>query len=157
SHNWVYELDGRDTIKATCHASDCSHRNGDGGSVRLVVQNGYYTGAAIGATIEGSLTTGAEYKITYNDGSETAPGTVGKHRATLTVTENGVQKQSVTMEYEILAPKESAPDQAVSGNANKGESTAVHTGDKGNLWLWIMCLFIIGAGIGGMVLHKRKR
>lgn len=157
SHNWVYELDGSDTIKATCHASDCSRRNGDGGSVRLVVQNAHYTGAAIGATIEGSLTTGAVYKITYNDGSETAPSTVGKHRVTLTVTENGVQKQSVSIEYEILAPQESAPDQAISGNSNKSESTAVYTGDNGNLWLWAMCLFISGVGICGMTLHKRKR
>ncbi len=102
-HNWVYELDGSDTIKATCHAADCSRRNGDGGSIRLVVQNAHYTGAAIGATIEGSLTTGAVYKITYNDGSETAPSTAGKHRATLTVTENGVQKQSVSIEYVIKA------------------------------------------------------
>ena len=161
SHNWVYELDGSDTIKATCHASDCSSRNGDGGSVRLVVQNAHYTGAAIGATIEGSLTNGAVYKITYNDGSETAPSSVGKHRATLTVTENGVQKQSVSIEYEILAPQESVPDltpnQTISGNANKSESTSVHTGDKSNLWLWAMCLFISGVGLCGMTLHKRKR
>ena len=161
SHNWVYELEGSDTIKATCHASDCSLRNSDGGSVRLVVQNAHYTGAAIGASIEGSLTTGAVYKITYNDGSKTAPSTVGKHRATLTVTENGVQKQSVSIEYEILAPQESAPDQAtdqaISGNANEGESTDLYTDDNGNLWLWAMCLFISGVGICGMTLHKRKR
>ena len=122
-----------------------------------MVQNAYYTGDAIGATIEGSLTTGAVYKITYNDGSETAPSTVGKHRATLTVTENGVQKQSVSIEYEILAPQESAPDQAISGNANEGESTDLYTDDNGNLWLWAMCLFISGVGICGMTLYKRKR
>ena len=98
THAFTYTVSD-DTITATCTPEDCD--NTDGGSVKLIVQDAYFTGNAIGATVEGSFKNGAIYTLTYNDGSETAPSSVGTHKATLTVSENGTQKQSLTLEYKI--------------------------------------------------------
>lgn len=119
-HEWKYELDGMDTIKATCTASNCLDTNG--GSVTLNVSDAYYTGSAIGATVEGRFTNGATYKLTYNDDSDTVPSSDGKHTATLTVSENGTEKQSLTLEYEISYL--SAPESAYTINGGyKSENT----------------------------------
>lgn len=96
-HTWKYETDGT-TITATCTADDCT--NTDGGSVKLVAKNGYYTGGSVGASVEGAFTNGATYKVTYG-GSETAPSAVGTYTATLIVYENGTEKESVSAEYKI--------------------------------------------------------
>ncbi|WP_186566559.1 S-layer homology domain-containing protein [Lawsonibacter celer] len=41
SHEWMYELDGTDTIKATCTADGCT--NTDGGSIKITANNSTYT------------------------------------------------------------------------------------------------------------------
>lgn len=111
SHSWKYTASGT-TITATCKADGCS--NTDGGSVTLKVENAYYTGSAIGATVEGSFTNGATYKVTYND-SETVPSSIGTHTAMLTVYENGTEKQSVTAQYKISYLDAPKPAYTISG------------------------------------------
>lgn len=95
-------------------AKQTGYSNTDGGSVTLKVENAYYTGSAIGATVEGSFTNGATYKVTYND-SETVPSSIGTHTAMLTVYENGTEKQSVTAQYKISYLDAPKPAYTISG------------------------------------------
>ena len=95
--NWIYSKTGN-VIAATCGISGCTQ---SGGSVTLNASNAYYTGNAIGATVQGSFTNGATYKIIYDNGSETAPSSVGGHTVKLMVFENGTEKQSLTLQYKI--------------------------------------------------------
>ncbi len=117
THQWEYAVSGT-TITATCTADGCT--NTDGGSVTLNVADAYYTGGEIGATISGSFTNGATYTLTYNDGSETTPSSIGTHTAKLTVYENGTEKQSVTAQYKISYLQAPNPAYIINGGYQNG-------------------------------------
>lgn len=96
-HSWTYyTYDSENAIVATCSINNCS-----GGSIKMIADDTRFINAPIEATVNNNLTNGATYTITYDDGDETAPKNVGTHTATLTVFENGEEKQSVTAEYTI--------------------------------------------------------
>lgn len=114
------------TISATCTAEGCT--NTDGGSVTLNVDDAYYTGDEIRATVSGSFTDGTTYTLTYNDGSETAPSSIGTHTVKLTVYENGTAKQSVDAEYKISYLPAPNPAYAISGGYQYGTTYWFKTG-----------------------------
>ena len=89
-----------------------------------------YTGNPISATVEGSFTNGATYAVTYDDGSALAPTAVGTHTAKLTVSEAGVEKQSVTAEYSILKADGSVTNISDISKTYDGTAVSAPTFDK---------------------------
>ena len=88
-HSWNYELDGADTIKATCTAEGCTDTNG--GSVTIAAPASLdYTGEAIEAVVTNNLTTGDTVEVVYTavSGSELTEGKpvkVGTYTAKITI------------------------------------------------------------------------
>ena len=128
NHEWTYAVNAN-TITAICTADDCTVK--DGGTLKLVVNDSYYTGNSVDAVVEGTLTNGATYKVTYN-GLETAPSAAGTYIVKLTVYENGVEKQSISEEYSINKADQDAPtgigkaDETISAK-NDGKITGVES------------------------------
>lgn len=97
SHEYTYSLLGNDTITATCVNADESCPNTVGGSVKIVAPtNAVYTGGAIEAVVENTLTTGDSVNVVYaptdkltdgkpvNAGTYTASVTLGDVTASTT-------------------------------------------------------------------------
>ena len=97
SHEYTYSLLGNDTITATCVNADESCPNTVGGSVKIVAPtNAVYTGGAIEAVVENTLTTGGSVNVVYaptdkltdgkpvNAGTYTASVTLGDVTASTT-------------------------------------------------------------------------
>ena len=89
-HMWKYELDGTDTIKATCTADGCTDR--DGGSVTIAAPASLdYTGKAIEAAVTNNLvdkTVDVNVAYAAASGSELTEGKpvkVGTYTASITL------------------------------------------------------------------------
>ncbi len=99
-HSWIYELDGQDTIKATCIAEGyLCPLNADGGSVSIAAPASTgYTGSAIEATVINSLTTGDTVTVVYTGENLVSglPVTIGTYTATITL-----GGQEISAEYTI--------------------------------------------------------
>ena len=92
SHDWNYELDGTDTIKATCSNTDGNCDNTNGGSVTIAAPASLdYTGEAIEAVVTNNLVdTTVDVNVVYTaaTGSELTEGRpvkVGTYKARITL------------------------------------------------------------------------
>lgn len=111
-----YETDHL-TIREVCTNPNCTLSEGLG-HITLHVEDAYYTGNSIGASVEGSFNNGSTYKVTYN-GMEAIPGNIGTHTVKLTVYENDIEKKSVTTTYQIsYLPAPSISEFIVSGHSS---------------------------------------
>ncbi|MBQ7975492.1 MAG: S-layer homology domain-containing protein, partial [Clostridia bacterium] len=92
SHDWNYELDGTDTIKATCSNTDGSCDNTNGGSVSIAAPASLdYTGEAIEAVVTNNLVDKAvTVNVVYTEASgseltEGKPVKIGTYTASITL------------------------------------------------------------------------